>query len=518
MTNDDTQRLSAETWQRVCFHIDGMAIGTSVSTLERAGVFGHLQAATTALEISEIAEKFALKAGYLNLVFRLLELQGYIDRSGDVADGKAYISLTSGGRAWIADLTPYRDAPARIEQARALLAGHERRTASLDAAPAEMPHRVRCNVEGAEVAAVMTAFTRDATFDRLVEAAAAGLELGDLPYAAAADVLAQQGWVSIDDNRVRLTEAGHIASQMAPQYFYPASYLATLASVPDLLQGQGDAAMSRAADGTEGHVDRELDIEFSGLVFARTCRVPLFDLVLPLFDDTPLDEQPRAIVDCGAGDGTLLCEVYDAIVTQTARGQALDSHPLVMVGVEYNPVAERVLAERLNALRMPNLVFAGDIGDPEAIAQHLADGGFGADDLLHVSKSVFHNRTYAGTAAGSDAASTGAFVAPGGNLLTAAQVEADLESLFRRWRDGLGRHGMVVVEAHIADAALVAKRLGRSVTTWLEASHGYSNQYLVEAAVHRRVAARAGLQTRGAREFGIEIAGAPMMTIDHYDA
>ncbi|MBT4906493.1 MAG: hypothetical protein HON62_06405, partial [Rhodospirillaceae bacterium] len=244
MTNDDTQRLSAETWQRVCFHIDGMAIGTSVSTLERAGVFGHLQAATTALEISEIAEKFALKAGYLNLVFRLLELQGYIDRSGDVADGKADISLTSGGRAWIADLTPYRDAPARIEQARALLAGHERRTASLDAAPAEMPHRVRCNVEGAEVAAVMTAFTRDATFDRLVEAAAAGLELGDLPYAAAADVLAQQGWVSIDDNRVRLTEAGHIASQMAPQYFYPASYLATLASVPDLLQGQGDAAMS----------------------------------------------------------------------------------------------------------------------------------------------------------------------------------------------------------------------------------------------------------------------------------
>lgn len=518
MAQDPTQQLSAETWQRVCYHIDGMAIGTSVYTLDRAGVFARLRDAAEPLAIAELADAFGLRDGYLNLVFRLLDLQGHVDRSGDIAGGNGRVALTPGGRDWIAHLDAYGDAPARIARASALLAGREPGAAVDAAGGASVPHRVRCNVVGAEVAAVMTALTHDGSFDRLADTGEAGLDRRDLASATAGEVLSEQGWAAIDGDRIRLTPAGLLAVRMAPQYLYPASYLATLASVPDLLHGRDNASQARAEDGTEGHVDRELDIKFSGLVFARTCRAPLFDLLLPMFDREPLAEQPRAIVDSGAGDGTLLWELYDAIVQNTARGRALTEHPLVVAGVEYNPVAERVLAARLNDAGVPNIVFAGDIGEPEAIAQRLAEAGFDADDVLHVSKSVFHNRTYAGTPAGPHAASTGAFVAPGGDLLTSDRIEADLTALFARWRQCLGRHGMVVVEAHIAEAALATQRLGRSVTTWLEASHGYSHQYLVEAGVHRRAASDAGLRARGAREFGVEIAGAPMMTIDHYDA
>lgn len=516
MSTEDTQQLTLDVWQNVCFHIDGLAVATTVFALENVGVFEHLKAATAPLDVAELAASLDLRDGYLNLAFRLLDLQGYVERTGDVAAGQASVRLTPDGLAWLPHLPAYRDAPARVDRARALLAGRDIAASASDPTLSTMPHRVRRNVEGAEVAAVMTAFTQDATFDRLADAGESGLDLRDLSSAAAGDTLLQQGWATIGGGAIRLTDAGRIAVQMAPQYFYPASYLATLASVPSLLQGRSDATTPRAADGTEAHVDRELDIEFSGLVFARTCRTPLFELALPLFDQLPLDEQPTAIVDCGAGDGTLLCELYDAIVQRTARGRSLAAHPLVMVGVEYNPVAERVLAERLRAANIPNLVFAGDIGDPENIARRLSKEGYGADDLLHVSKSVFHNRTYAGTPAGPDATSTGAFVAPDGARLTAAHIEADLESLFARWRECLGRHGLLIVEAHIADAELTTARLGRSVTSWLEASHGYSHQYLVESGVHRRAAQRAGLRARSVREFGVEIAGAPMMTIDHY--
>jgi hypothetical protein len=516
MSTEDTQQLTFDVWQNVCFHIDGLAVATTVFALEKVGIFESLRAATTPLDIAELATSLDLRDGYLNLAFRLFELQGYVERTGDVAAGQARVRLTPDGLAWLPHVSAYRDAPARVDRARALLAGRDIAAPAFEPALSTLPHRVRRNIEGAEVAAVMTAFTHDATFDRLADAGESGLDLRDLSSAAAGEALSQQGWATIGGGAIRLTDAGRIAVRMAPQYFYPASYLATLASVPGLLQGRSDVPAPRAADGTEAHVDRELDIEFSGLVFARTCRTPLFELALPLFDRLPLDVQPTAIVDCGAGDGTLLCELYDAIVQRTARGRSLATHPLVMVGVEYNPVAERVLAERLGSANIPNLVFAGDIGDPENIARRLLMEGYGADDLLHVSKSVFHNRTYAGTPAGPDATSTGAFVAPGGAHLTAAHIEADLESLFARWRECLGRHGLLIVEAHIAEAELTTARLGRSVTSWLEASHGYSHQYLVESGVHRRAAQRAGLRARGAREFGIEIAGAPMMTIDHY--
>lgn len=516
MSQDDAQQDTLDVWRNVCFHIDGMAIATSVFALDRAGVFDRLEKATAPLDVAALAVDQGLRDGYLNLAFRLLDMQGYVERSGDSAAGRSSVRLTAGGTAWLAHLPAYHDAPARVARARAILAVGDITEPAFDQMGPAVPLRVQRNVEGAEVAAVMTAFTHDSAFARLADAGKSGLNIGELSSAGAAKVLAAQGWFTIDDGIVRLTDAGRVAMQMAPQYFYPASYLATLASVPDLLGGHHDPTTSRAEDGTEAHVDRELDIEFSGLVFARTCRDPLFELAMPLFDRLPLDAQPKAIVDCGAGDGTLLCEMYDAIMGRTARGHALDSHPLVMVGVEYNPVAERVLAERLGAANIPSLVFAGDIGDPEAIVRRLSAEGFGADDLLHVSKSVFHNRTYAGTPAGPAATSAGAFVAPGGERLTAAHVEADLEALFVRWRECLGRHGLVVVEAHIADAGLTTARLGRSVTTWLEASHGYSHQYLVEAGVHRAAARRAGLQTRGAHDFGTEITGAAMMTIDHY--
>ena len=507
MSDAGQHELVTETWRRICFHLDGLAIGTSVEALHELGGFAVLMDAGEPLAVPDLAERLSAQPGYLNLVFRLFELQGHIVRSGDVAGTRPLVALTKTGREWVNDVPAYRGFRDRIRAAQALLNHSE--FVQPDDQPG-LADRIACHLEGPVAAAAMTALSRSELFTQDTEA----VECHALPHPAIADVVARLGWASVVDDQFILNEAGRLALHFSAQYYYPASYLPTLAAAPEMLRGTGTA--ERGQDGSEGHVDRELDIAFSGLVFARTCRAPLFDLVLPLFDTEQFDTQPRAVVDCGGGDGTLLCELYAAIAERTRRGSALSSHPLAMIGVEYNPVAERVLADRLNRAGVPGLVFAGDIGNPAAIAARLAAEGFSPDDVLHVSKSVFHNRTYAGTPGSRAGTSHGAFVAPGGALLAADRIEADLEALLASWRKVIGRHGMVVIEAHIIEPSLVTARLGRSVMTSLEASHGYSHQYLLEIEQHRSAARRAGLQLVGSHDFGAPLMGAPIMSIDHY--
>lgn len=507
MSASNQSKLVSETWRRVCFHLDGLAIGTSVEAVHARGGFAALAEAQQPIGVEELADAISVRPGYLNLVFRLLELQGYITRSGHIADARGMVALTDAGHDWLACLDAYVGFADRVRSAQTLLAHGEVTTRP---SPDGLPARVACHLAGPVTAAAMTALSRSGLFaDGNTRVA-----IKDLPHPAIAGIVTAQGWAVADDSQLILNEGGQLALQFAAQYYYPVSYLPTLASVAGLLRGDTVAARDEA--GTEGHVDRELDIAFSGLVFARTCRAPLFDLVLPLFDSADADAQPRAIVDCGGGDGTLLCELYEAIATRTRRGGALSTHPLAMIGVEYNPVAERVLGTRLKDRGVPGFVFAGDVGDPQAIASRLKGEGFAADDVLHVSKSVFHNRTFRGTPARGAGGSMGAFVAPDGAWLSSAQIETDLEDLFGAWRAILGRHGMVVIEAHIIAAALATARLGRSVMTSLEASHGYSHQYLLEIDLHRAAARRAGLRVLGQHDFGEPIMGAPIMSIDHY--
>lgn len=499
----------AATWQQVCFHIDGLAIGTSVETISTLGGFARLETATVPLAVLDIADAVGVQPGYLNLVFRLLELQGYMCRTGDVAGGQAFVALSAAGLEWLGHVGAYTGFRDRVLAAQTLMTGQD---SDLSDVSPGLPDRIRCHLEGPMAAATMTALSRSELFANPDEV----ITVNALPHPVMAEVLVGLGWASLQRDGVQLSEAGRLALSFAAQYYYPVSYLPTLAAVPAMLQGASRMTADRDADGTEGHVDRELDIAFSGIVFARTCRDPLFDLVLPLFDGLAPDEQPRAVVDCGGGDGTLLCELYDAIVARTSRGAMLDAHPLAMIGVEYNPVAERTLRDRMKRSGVPGLVFAGDVGDPASIAARLAVEGFARDDVLHVSKSVFHNRTYAGTSAADTGTSLGAFSGPGGTLLTAGEIEADLEALFGLWRAEVGRHGMIVIEAHIIEAALAIERLGRNVMTSLESSHGYSHQYLVEIDAHRAAARRAGLKTVGRHDFGAPIVGAPIMSIDHY--
>ncbi|HYJ78277.1 MAG TPA: hypothetical protein VEW03_01640, partial [Longimicrobiaceae bacterium] len=332
-------------------------------------------------------------------------------------------------------------------------------------------------------------------------------------------VPAALGWAEWRDGRVRLTQAGAIAAAYARQYWYPLSYLETFIRVRELLFGDPGALRAGAEGGAETHVDRALDIAFSGGVFDRTCRGPFLEAALPLFDG-PLEDQPRAVVDTGCGNGALLAALWEGIRDHTLRGRSLDAHPLVLVGVDPSPVAREATAARLAAAGAPHRVAHGDVTDPAALADAVAALGVDPFRALHVSKSVIHNRTWhppsAPPAPDRLPRSTGAFAAPDGSAIDNAALERNLAELFAAWLPLAREHGMLVVEAHTTPPPVVAGLLGRTVATLLDATHGYSGQLLVEPEVFVEAAREAGFVPRSHRPLGATTAGHTVLTLTHF--
>ena len=321
-----------------------------------------------------------------------------------------------------------------------------------------------------------------------------------------------------------------MAVALARQYRYPMIYLPLLRSVPELIFGDPPSAAGAGQD--ETHLDRDLDIRFSGEVFAALCRAPFLELALPLFDREPLAAQPALVVDTGCGDGTLLETLHAAVRTQTRRGRSLGEYPLLMVGADPSPVARRAAAARLAAAGVPHLVMDGDIADPARLARDLAVAGHDAAGALHVCKSALHDRAYSPPAAlpgapapapavspgGAPPAATTAFARPDGSAIPASALALNLAEVFRAWQPLVRRHGWIVIEAHSVRPATAAALLGRTLATALDATHGYSCQYPVEPEVFGWAARAAGFTSRAHHEPAATALGHTQLTIDHFVA
>ncbi|MHB8797213.1 MAG: AprA-related methyltransferase [Thermoanaerobaculia bacterium] len=545
--------LCASVWRTVCWHLDGVAIGGSVEALEGHGAFAALREASAPLEVDDLASRLGARPGLLHVALRLLADQGFVSRESGEEPGRVRVRLTPTGLDWQRTLETYRGAAARTESARALLlsftpdapAPMDQVVDGLAGEPGGdllgpgdlIERRVRAHRDGPLVAAAVTGLGRCGALARLAEAGARGCPDEELPgpghaVAAALAVLAAQGWLKRVAGRTTLTFEGRVVSEVAPQYWYAASYLPTLGRAGRRIfaaqraRESGEDDVDEGIDGVddhegvERHVDRALDIAFSGVVFRRACLEPLLSAVLPLFEREPLESQPAAIVDTGSGDGTLLVELYRAIRERTVRGRHLDAAPLPMVGVEFNEVARRQTERRLRAEGVPGWSVRGDIADPDAIAATLREHGLDPCEVLHVSKSVIHNRRF--TPPGVDDGlppfgdPDGIFVDANGDRIDARRLELDLAQTFRRFRPWMARHGMVVVEAHAVPPDAIAAAIGRAPLTLVDACHAFSGQFLVEARVFRAAARAAGLASAFSLDLDTAAVGRPLLTIDHF--
>ena len=525
---------AARVWDALCRHIDGMAIGTTMAALHERGALAML-AARDRTEFGPLRERLAANAGFLHVALRLLADQGWVARQGEPGTDQMTITPTARGRIVMTQLAgvypaAVRSLPVRVDGEPGPFGTLMRREWGLPAGvPPDVRHQVLSHLNGHLVAPVMHAVSSG--------------EADIATSRGAAEILAAAGWARLDADVPELTPDGEIAASLARQYRYPVTYLPLLRQVPELIFGE---PAKTDEGGEETHLDRELDLRFSGDVFTAACREPFLGLALPLFNAAPLDRQPALVVDAGCGDGALLEALYLAVRERTARGRCLAERPLLMAGVDPSPVARRMASARLSAAGVPHVILDGDIGDPAGLERALAARGLDARDALHVCKSAIHDRAYAGPApwrSASPRAGTqqggvppagarpayavsvyagppgaGAYAQPDGSAIPASSVALDLAGLFRRWLPVASRHGWLVIEAHAAPAAILARLIGRTHATVLDATHGYACQYPVEPGVFAWAAQAGGFVSRAHSEPGAATLGHTILTIDHFVA
>nr|WP_229425340.1 hypothetical protein [Massilia sp. Se16.2.3] len=187
--------------------------------------------------------------------------------------------------------------------------------------------------------------------------------------AAAWRLLARLGQVEFNPGAtcVRLTERGDVYRPIAaPFAALPASYLRSYARLQDLLFGDPDPL----GIDQDTHIDRVMNIyASSGAGSGPASREISQKIIHRIFDETPLDQQPAGLADMGCGDGTALKRLADYVIGHTARGRHLATHPLLVIGADYNESARSRARETPVGLRR-----ARGRADARAARRHLRPG------------------------------------------------------------------------------------------------------------------------------------------------
>ncbi len=290
-----------------------------------------------------------------------------------------------------------------------------------------------------------------------------------------AKLLILLGWL---DRSGRWSERGWANLAFVDHFGLVGSYLPMLARLEQLCRGE----LVVSPGGDEWHCQRELNVQASAAAHRRyfADADPVFR---EIFSRAP---RPEFIADVGCGDGSWLAHLY-GMFGDAIRYVGIDASP---VALDY---ARGVLKDA--GVQDP-LLLVGDITDPDALRAELAGHGLAMADGLHIRSFIDHDRVHRGDFVSEEVPgwASGAYVAPDGRPLSAAEVESDLVAHLRRWTPHVRNHGLVILEAHCVAPEVARRHLGELHSVAFDAYHGLSHQYPIEHSAFMRCCSLAGLQ------------------------
>ena len=487
----------ARLWRASLFqHLDGLALTILCPVLKEREIFDAF-ASRSEVDVDDLAVHLGANPGYLNVVCRLLSSQGWLVRDASHDRVRFSRSNKSGWSEWqagIASVALIRDWVAAAE-------GMWNRPAEAWSENAEMAwsNAVKAfesvkgtawesHVEGALVAPWLVSIGTvhgTAAMGEWSELDSALQRMHSSRREAAIRALTALGFLG--------TERGAFFLARAAAFGVTTSYIRTFLWADELLFGDGARLWRTEPGEAEIHVDRTLNVWGSGGAHGAYFR-HLDEVVRSIFD-APLASQPKGLCDMGCGNGALLLHLEDFIRRDTLRGRHLDTHPLVLVGADFNQAALDATSEHFVQEGVAGHFLWGDIGDPDRLDRQLQKAhGVALGDLLNVRSFLDHNRIFNRPIAQRKtvATTTGAYAFRGERLL-ASDVEQSLKEHFEKWQPHVARFGLLVIELHTMSPAEAAERHGRMPATAYDATHGFTDQYIVEVPVYDAMAAEAGL-------------------------
>lgn len=495
-------------------HLDGIVTAPSAYELHRKGVTNYLLEHKE-VRLAALTQQFKANEGYLNVALHTLCSQGWLEQHIDNVDNTVSYKTNEKSALVFPLFTAYRDV---VELMRLSTDYHYRRIevppfltlesivskyknnydfpAPQNDLETQLQQQILKHLEGIILGPTLVNLAMNGMFHKyFMQASFKSEEFHEDPinFERLLDILVYFKIFEKSKNTYRFTEKGLFFAKRASAYGVTVSYIPTLRKLDDLIFGNATAAKEAGDGNKEGHVDRAMNVWGSGGAHSSYFKI-VDQIIIDLFN-RPIEQQPKGILDMGCGNGAFLTHLFDVIEHQTLRGKHLDEHPLILVGADYNEAALKITKANLIQADIWAKVVWGDIGDPDRLADDLQENyGVALGDLLNVRSFLDHNRIWKQPSMDMSkvSASTGAFAFEGVRLSNNA-VEASLAEHFKAWAPYTAKFGLLLIELHTVPPATVSKHLGRTAVTAYNATHGYSDQYIIEAPIYEDILESIGL-------------------------
>ncbi|WP_348824435.1 class I SAM-dependent methyltransferase [Flavobacterium aestuarii] len=495
-------------------HLDGLVTAPVAYALYKKEVLAYILERKE-ICLSELSAKFKANEGYLNVALRVLASQGFLDYYINTKTDLIAFRINEKSEIAFSLFPLYKDVVDLLQSTTdlrpKLFEGDVFNRMKLifekcqnncgisfseDNLTNEIQHQILTHIEGFLVGQIAVHLGMSGMFHKyFMEISFSPEEFHKSPenFKTVLDFLSHLGWFSRKNGNYQFTEIGLFFAKRASAYGVTVSYLPTFRKMDELIFG--NPAVLRVGEGEdEIHVDREMNVWGSGGAHDTYFKV-VDEIIIKLFN-LPIEEQPKGILDMGCGNGAFLEHVFDVIDRQTLRGKMLDKYPLFLVGADYNQTALKVTRANLIKADIWAKVIWGDIGRPDLLADDLRENyNIDLKDLLNVRTFLDHNRIWEmpkQISAGRISSSTGAF-ADRGVRISNNLVEDNLLEHFKKWSPYVHKFGLLMIELHTIAPHLTASNLGKTAGTAYDATHGFSDQYIVEIDVLHKIAGEAGL-------------------------
>ncbi len=490
-------------------HLDGIAVAPVALSLKEKGVLDFLlKEKKTSLQ--EITRVFNANEGYLNVGLRILASQGWLDYH--VNNRENVVSLSTNQKSSIAfkKVSLYEDVvyflktseefhPRTLDPEQFFILNkifnnyknQKYAATSTRKQEMEIEKQIAKHIEGVLVGPITVFLAMDGMFHKyFMEASFTADEFHEDPesFSKILDFFVHLGWFTKKNAHYKFTNKGFFFARRATAYGVTVSYIPTFRRVDELMFGNANILRSSLPNATEIHVDREMNVWGSG--GAHTAYFKKIDQIIIQLFNKPIDEQPKGILDMGCGNGTFLTHLYEVIEQRTLRGQMLEEYPLFLVGVDYNKAALKATRANLIKADIWAKVIWGDIANPSQLQETLLDDyGIKLSELLNVRTFLDHNRPWIEPHVQHPkriSNSTGAFACCG-KQLSNNLVEENLKEHLEKWKPYIEKFGLLLIELHTINPSLAANNIGKTAVTAYDATHGFSDQYILELDVFLKV-------------------------------
>jgi len=509
LTKSDKSHLRSTIFR----HLDGIATATSAFSLYKKEVLNYLLEKES-VYLKHLSDIFDTNEGYLNVALRVLCSQGWLEQDLDNETNAVLYKTNSKSKKAFEHVHLYEDAVKLLKYSDRFA---QDKMISLDAFVAlerifnkfethfgldisdenSIDYQIYKHIEGVIAGPIIVLLGVNGLFHKyFMEASFTAEEYHKDPesFKKILDFFAHLGWFNKKKNTYQFTDKGLFFAKRASAYGVTVSYIPTFLELDELIFGNPQILRTSSPNDTERHVHREMNVWGSGGAHATYFKV-IDQVVIDLFN-RPIDQQPKGILDMGCGNGAFIEHIFNIIEQQTLRGKMLDDYPLFLVGADFNKAALKVTRANLIAADIWAKVIWGDIGKPNVLASDLKeDYNIDLKDLLNVRTFLDHNRIWeAPTRAHNFVSNSSGAYSSVGNRLNNKDVEASLLEHLEKWKPYVDKFGLLIIELHTINPKLASDNLGKTAATAYDATHGFSDQYILEVDVFKKIAEKAGLK------------------------